>query len=116
MATIVQSMITSVLDAYLARDAERARDVRLRDEEVDQMHSSLFRELLTYMMEDPRSITSCTHLLFVAKNIERIGDHITSVAEQIHFIVHGEAPEDERPKDDSASSTMMELKQDSSEN
>ena len=116
MATIVQSMVTSVLDAYLARDAERARDVRLRDEEVDQMHSSLFRELLTYMMEDPRSITSCTHLLFVAKNIERIGDHITSVAEQIHFIVHGEAPEDERPKDDSASSTMMELKQDSSEN
>jgi len=107
MAGMVQAMIKNVLDAYLARNAERAQDVRLADEEVDQMHSSLFRELLTYMMEDPRSITSCTHLLFIAKNIERIGDHITSVAEQIHFIVHGEAPPEERPKGDSTSFTVV---------
>ena len=103
MSGLVQNMIKNVLDAYLTRDAERAEDIRLRDQEVDQIHSSLFRELLTYMMEDPRNITSCTHQLFIAKNVERIGDHITGVAEQIIFVVSGEAPSEERPKDDSAS-------------
>ncbi len=108
MARIVQGMIKNVLDAYVARDAELAHDVRLRDEEVDQLHSSLFRELLTYMMEDPRNITTCTHLLFIAKNVERIGDHITSVAEQTIFRVSGVAPEEERPKGDSSSFMTIE--------
>jgi len=108
MGGLVQEMITSVLDAYVARDIEMAEDVRQRDREVDLMHTSLFRELLTYMMEDPRNITPCTHLLFIAKNIERIGDHTTGIAEQIHFIVDGAVPGDERPKDDRSSFTLVE--------
>ena len=108
MSGLVQNMIKNVLDAYLARDAELAEDIRQRDQEVDQIHSSLFRELLTYMMEDPRNITSCTHQLFIAKNIERIGDHITGVAEQIIFVVRGEAPSEDRPKDDHTSFTVVE--------
>ena len=74
----------------------------------DQLYSGSFRELLTYMMEDPRNITSCTHQLFIAKNVERIGDHITGVAEQIIFVVSGEAPSEERPKDDSASFAVID--------
>lgn len=107
MAAQVQSMIKNVLDAYGARDSEKARDVRLRDEEVDLMHTSLFRELLTYMMEDPRNITACSHLLFVAKNVERIGDHATSIAEYVHFLVEGQMPIDERPKGDLSSETVV---------
>jgi phosphate transport system protein len=110
MAALVQSMIKNVLDAYIAHDAEKADDVRARDQEVDQIHSGLFRELLTYMMEDPRNITPCTHLLFIAKNIERVGDHVTSVAEQIHYMVHGELPLGERPKQDLSSFTLVEPK------
>ncbi len=108
MAFIVQGMIKNVLDAYIARDADKADDVRAKDEEVDQLHSSLFRELLTYMMEDPRNITPCTHLIFVAKNVERMGDHVTGIAEQIHFMVHGTLPDEERPKGDSTSTMMIE--------
>ena len=108
MGGIVQGMIKNVLDAYVTRDADKANDVRLRDQEVDQIHSSLFRELLTYMMEDPRQIGTCTHLLFISKNIERIGDHITSIAEQIHFMVHGSLPEDDRPKGDNSAYTVVE--------
>ena len=107
MGNVVQGMINTVLDAYLQRDAERAEDVRLRDEEVDALHTSLFRELLTYMMEDPRSISACAHLLFVAKNIERIGDHATNIAEHVYFLVHGTLPEDNRPKDDQSSYTVI---------
>ena len=103
MARLVQAMIKDVLDAYLARDADKALDVWERDEEVDEMYTSLFRELLTYMMEDPRHITPCTHLLFIAKNIERIGDHATNIAETIHYIVTGERMEGGRPKGDSSS-------------
>lgn len=110
MAALVQSMIKNVLDAYIAHDADKADDVRARDQEVDQIHSGLFRELLTYMMEDPRNITPCTHLLFIAKNIERVGDHVTSVAEQIHYMVHGELPLGERPKQDLSSFTLVEPK------
>jgi phosphate transport system protein len=109
MARIVQEMIKNVLDAYIARDADKADDVRAKDEEVDQLHSSLFRELLTYMMEDPRNITPCTHLMFVAKNVERMGDHVTGIAEQVHFMVHGALPDEERIKGDSTSSMMVEL-------
>lgn len=108
MGQAVQLMIKNVLDAYGARDIAKANDVRMRDEEVDMMHTSLFRELLTYMVEDPHSITACTHLLFVAKNVERIGDHVTSIAENVHFLVSGEMPTDERPKSDLSSQAVVE--------
>ena len=100
MSQIVQAMIKDVLDAYLARDAEKALAVWRRDEEVDETYNSLFRELLTYMMEDPRHITPCTHLLFIAKNIERMGDHATNVAETIFFLVTGKPLSEARPKGD----------------
>ena len=108
MGNVVQGMINTVLDAYLQRNADLAEDVRQRDEEVDALHTSLFRELLTYMMEDPRSISACTHLLFVAKNIERIGDHATNIAENVYFLVHGQLPDESRPKDDQSSYTVLE--------
>ena len=98
MSTMVEGMIKNALDALINRDSQRAKDVRISDQEVDQMHSSLFKELLTFMAEDPESISTCTHLLFIAKNLERVGDHMTSVAEQIVFIVEGEILDDERPK------------------
>jgi phosphate transport system protein len=103
MADMVQSRLKQVLDAYGARDSERAMDVWRRDGEVDAMYTSLFRELLTYMMEDPRHITLCIHLLFAAKNIERIGDHATNIAETIYYLVVGEVLTDERPKLDTTS-------------
>jgi len=98
MARLVQNMIKDVLDALIARDVDKAMMVWNADEEVDEMYTSLFRELLTYMIEDPRSITSCTHLLFVAKNLERIGDHTTNVAETIYFMVSGKRLLEERPR------------------
>lgn len=100
MAALVQALIKDTLDAYITDDAAKADAVWARDEEVDDLYTSLFRELLTYMMEDPRSITPCTHLLFIAKNIERIGDHATNIAELIHYTVLGEMPKDDRPKGD----------------
>lgn len=109
MCEIVQSMMKSVLDAYVARDKEAADDVRLRDEEVDQMNNTLFRELLTYMMEDPRVITPCMHLLFIAKNVERMGDHATSIAEQVYYMVSGETFDEERPKSDETSYAVVGL-------
>ncbi|MBA3042515.1 MAG: phosphate signaling complex protein PhoU [Alphaproteobacteria bacterium] len=96
--------LKEVLDVYTTRSAEKAKSIRDRDEEIDAMYTSLFRELLTYMMEDPRNITSCTHLLFCAKNIERIGDHATNIAETIYYMATGDQPEGERPKDDLTSS------------
>ena len=107
MSTMVEGMIKNALDALINRDSQRAKDVRISDQEVDQMHSSLFKELLTFMAEDPESISTCTHLLFIAKNLERIGDHMASVAEQIVFIVEGEILDDERPKKDKTSSTVL---------
>ena len=96
-------MIKEVLDAYLGHDAERALAVRDRDQEIDDVYSSLFREILTYMMEDPRNITPCSHLMFIAKNFERIGDHATNIAELAHFRVVGKALAGDRTKkDDSA--------------
>lgn len=103
MASRVQAMIKDVLDAYVDRDVERAVAVWRRDEEVDEIYNSLFRELLTYMMEDPRHITPCTHLLFIAKNIERVGDHTTNIAETIAFMVEGRAITEDRPKGDTTS-------------
>jgi phosphate transport system protein len=103
MAHFAQMEIKDVLDAYVQRDADKAFSVWIRDAELDEMYSSLFRELLTYMMEDPRSIGSCTHLLFMAKNIERIGDHATNIAENLYYLVNGSPLEQIRPKGDVSS-------------
>jgi phosphate transport system protein len=81
----------------------------MRDAELDEMYSSLFRELLTYMMEDPRSIGPCTHLLFMAKNIERIGDHATNIAENLYYLVNGKPLEELRPKGDVSSLEVVPL-------
>ncbi len=89
LAELAGELVSEVLLAYRDRDADRALLAWARDEELDSMHTGLFSELLTYMMEDPRNITACTHLLFMAKNIERIGDHATNIAENIYFLVHG---------------------------
>ena len=100
MARMVEAMLADALDAYIQRDADKAEDVRARDLEVDEMYNTLFRALLTHMMEDPRNITPCMHLHFIAKNIERMGDHATSIAEQTIYVITGELPEDDRPKGD----------------
>ncbi|MDA5094829.1 phosphate signaling complex protein PhoU [Aliiroseovarius sp. KMU-50] len=98
MSKEVQLMLSDVLDAYIRRDEELAQDVRHRDIEVDQMYNALFREFLTFMMEDPRNISSCMHLHFIAKNIERMGDHVTTIADQVIYLVTGELPDEARPK------------------
>jgi phosphate transport system protein len=105
MAKQVQLLLKDALDAYITRDAALAADVRIRDREVDQMYNALFREFLTHMMEDPRNITACMHLHFIAKNIERVGDHATGIAEQVIYLVTGEVPGDVRPKADSLTAT-----------
>jgi len=100
LAKLANTLVHDALQAYHDRDADRALAVRGRDADVDAEYTGLFRELLTYMAEDPRQITACTHLLFIAKNIERIGDHATNIAENTWFLVHGEQPEGEREKRD----------------
>ena len=90
LANLAAELVREVLRAYVARDAQAARTAWERDAELDALYTGLFRELLTYMMEDARSITSCTHLLFIAKNLERIGDHATNIAEEVWFVVEGE--------------------------
>ena len=107
MAREVELMLKNALDAYVQRDAELAEDVIQQDREVDQMYNALFREFLTFMMEDPRNITPCMHLHFIAKNIERMGDHATSIAEQVVYLVTGERPEEGRPKADKTSETSI---------
>ena len=94
--------LKDVLDAYASRSVEGLASLRSRDRDIDAMHTSLFRELLTYMMEDPRNIAPCTHLLFCAKNIERIGDHATNVAETVYYIVTGRQMPLERQNADKA--------------
>lgn len=108
MGQEVEAMLKDVLDAYIQRDAELAKDVRERDVEVDQMYNALFREFLTHMMEDPRNITACMHLHFIAKNIERMGDHVTSIAEQIIYLVSGKMPDENRAKEDRTPYEKME--------
>jgi phosphate transport system protein len=98
MGRLVTGMMKNVIDAYIEQDAGKALDVWHADHEVDEMYVSLFRELLTYMMEDPRRITPCTHVLFMAKNLERMGDHVTNICETIYFLVHGERFREERPR------------------
>jgi phosphate transport system protein len=101
MGRLVASRLKEVIDAYTASEIDRAISVWTRDTEVDEHYESLFRELLTYMMGDPRTITAGAHLLFVAKNLERIGDHATNIAEIVHFEITGQAIASERPKLDS---------------
>ena len=107
MAEIALDQLKDVLDSYVSKDKDKALEVRARDEEIDALYTSLFRELLTYMMEDPRNITMCTHLLFCAKNIERVGDHATNIAENVYYLVTGQSLREERPKGDRSSFTAV---------
>jgi phosphate transport system protein len=107
MGRLALGRLKDVLDAYAQRDETKALEVWRSDEEIDALYNSIFRELLTYMMEDPRNIGVCTHLLFGAKNIERIGDHATNIAENIYYLAHGKPLKDERPKKDTTSTTPV---------
>jgi phosphate transport system protein len=107
MVQLARDQLRRVLLSYEQRDTAEALDVWRRDQEIDALNTSLFRELLTHMMENPRNITFCTHMLFCAKNIERMGDHATNIAETIHFIVRGHDIEAERPKSDSTSFSVF---------
>jgi phosphate transport system protein len=108
MAKAVELQLKDALDAYIQRDVELAEDVRRRDRDVDQMYNSLFRVFLTHMLEDPRNITACMHLHFIAKNIERMGDHATGIAEQVIYLVNGTMPEEPRVKGDTTSVTLLD--------
>ncbi len=101
MARQVSLLLKDALDAFISRDVELAHAVRQQDRDIDQMYSALFREFLTHMMEDPRNITACMHLHFIAKNIERVGDHATTIAEQVIYLATGDLPRDPRPKSES---------------
>ena len=105
LGKLAAQQLRDVLEAYRLRDGEAALRVRARDAELDTLYTGLFRELLTYMMEDARAITPCTHLLFMAKNLERIGDHATNIAENVWFLHHGERPLPPREKRDDSSTT-----------
>ncbi len=107
MSRLALLLVKDVIDAYVERDADKALAVWNRDEELDEMYSSLFREFLTYMMEDPRNIGAYTHLLFMAKNIERIGDHATNIAEDLYYLVHGTPLDQVRPKGDRSNLAIM---------
>jgi phosphate transport system protein len=107
MGRLAMQQLKDVLDAYAARDGAKAMAVWHADEEIDALFSSLYREHLTYMMEDPRTIGMCTHLLFASKNIERIGDHCTNIAENIYYLLNGKTIKDERPKKDTTSTTAF---------
>jgi phosphate transport system protein len=102
MARLVQDNLKGAMDALVNDDAARADEVWASDQSVDEVYNGIFREMLTFMMEDPRNITAATHLLFVAKNLERIGDHTTNIAETVHYAVSGEPMTEERPKADSS--------------
>src|SRR5690606_23804725 len=106
MARLVMNQITEVIAAYQARDADRLEKLRLDDKKIDVQYTAVFRELLTYMMEDPRNITACTHLLFCAKNLERIGDHVTNIAENAYYIATGRQLPLNRPKADETSAVV----------
>jgi phosphate transport system protein len=111
MARLVQEQLKTIIDAIGDGDAEKAVSVWRSDEIVDDLYNAIFRELITYMMEDPRNITPCTHLLFIAKNLERIGDHATNIAEMVHYAVTGEVLPDTRPKGNSAAYAVARLKE-----
>lgn len=107
MSGMVLSQVKGVVDRYVADDAEALLRLRAEDEKIDIQYTGVFRELLTYMMEDPRSITACTHLLFCAKNLERIGDHVTNIAENAYFVMTGSQMSMQRPKLDETSMTVQ---------
>jgi len=107
MAELVLAQLKDVLDAYARQDVNKALAVWRGDEEIDAVNNSLFRELLTYMMEDPRNISYCIHLLFCAKNIERMGDHATNIAETVYYMVEGRTLSEERPKGDTTAMTSV---------
>ena len=109
MGSLAMAEFTQVFDAYARRDDKAAMEVWRSDGELDALYNSIFRELLTYMMEDPRNIGSCTHLLFGTKNLERIGDHATNIAENVHYLVHGKTMRENRPKQDVTS--MMDAQE-----
>ena len=111
MVMHIRGMVSDVMDAYINRDIDLAINVWRRDQEVDNLYNSLFQEMLTYMMENPRNITQATHLLFVAKNIERAGDHATNIAELIYYINEGELLALKRPKDDSSNYTDINIEE-----
>jgi len=98
MSRLVQENLKAIIDAFGENDTEKAAEVWRSDEAIDDIYNALFRELVTYMMEDPRNITPCTHLLFIAKNLERIGDHATNIAEMVYYAVKGEPLPEDRPK------------------
>jgi phosphate transport system protein len=106
MSGMVLGQVNGVVDRYVADDAEALMKLRADDEKIDVQYTAVFRELLTYMMEDPRNITACTHLLFCAKNLERIGDHVTNIAENAYFVMTGEQLPAQRPKLDETSMTV----------
>jgi phosphate transport system protein len=108
MGDLAANQLKTVLDAYGTNDSDKAMEVWNRDEDIDALYNSIFRELLTYMMEDPRMIGLCTHLLFATKNIERIGDHATNIAENIYYLVHGRTLREARPKKDTTSTTVFQ--------
>ncbi len=108
MAREVELMLKDALDAHVQRDAELAQDAIARDLAVDQMYTAMFREFLTYMMENAHNITPCMHLHFIAKNIERMGDHVTAIAEQVVYVVAGATPSEEREKGDTTSTAPQE--------
>jgi phosphate transport system protein len=107
MAQLVQENLKAAMDAFVHDDAEAAQRVWEADEPVDAIYNGIFRELLTFMMEDPRNISAATHMLFIAKNLERIGDHTTNIAERIFYAVRGDSLPDERPKADQSSSAVV---------
>jgi phosphate transport system protein len=110
MAQLVQEHLKTIIDAIGESDADKAIEVWRSDQIVDDMYNAIFRELITYMMEDPRNITPCTHLLFIAKNLERIGDHETNIAEMVHYAVKGEVLPDARPKGNSVAYAVVRPK------
>jgi phosphate transport system protein len=111
MAALVQGQLKSIIDALGSSDSDKALEVWRSDRAVDDIYNTIFRELITYMMEDPRNITPCTHLLFIAKNLERIGDHTTNIAETIYYTVKGEVIPDVRPKGDTSAYAIVRPKE-----
>jgi phosphate transport system protein len=107
MSLLVQENLKAIIDAFGDNDAEKAEEVWRSDEAIDDIYNALFRELITYMMEDPRNITPCTHLLFIAKNLERIGDHATNIAEMVYYAVKGEPMPEDRPKGDGSAYAVV---------
>lgn len=108
MGQIVQDMIRDALDAYANRDADLARRVLLRDQDVDRLNTSLFKEFLELMAAEPHHITACSHLIFIVRDVERIGDHATNVAEKVIYMLEGYQAEVDRPKDDHSSTIVLE--------